>query len=159
MNIFANVRTRHGSAIDRRRTIDEAVERTHYAFARAHPKVAQSLFDLHFLAHAGRPVVERIAEGAKPDAAELAQAWIGQWRLRAAVAERHVAQALPAMGDFVRLLELELEQAGVLASETTVAARGVADGGATGSHAPQVRPWRRFHPPLGLASGRFGRRP
>lgn len=159
MNIFANVRTRHGSAVDRRRTIDEAVERTHSAFARAHPKVAQSLFDLHFLTHAGRPVIEKIAEGGKPDAAGLAQAWIAQWRLRAAVAERHVAQALPAIGDFVRLLELELEQAGVLAGEPTGAAPGGAPGGAAGSPASQVRPWQRLHPPLGVAAGRIGRRP
>ncbi len=96
------------AAASRRRRVDAAVVRVHRWFAKRHPELAASLFDLHLMTHGARHLVLEVAAGAEVDARAFAEAWADQWAFSPSSAARHVAQSMPCIQEFTAALVDEI---------------------------------------------------
>jgi hypothetical protein len=84
-----------------------ALARTEARFAERHPAWHAALFDAHFLATEGAPLLARtLSRGAPATPDELAAAWARQ--LGGATGRRHVEELVPAAADVLRWWREEL---------------------------------------------------
>src|SRR5262245_544069 len=83
------------------------VARAHRRFAHHHRSYADSLFDMHFLTHAARPLLERYLTANPPAPAEFALAWCAQFP-GVAPSQTELAEATRVATAFLRHLGAEL---------------------------------------------------
>jgi hypothetical protein len=102
---------RQETGLRRRRqwhTLRGAVARAHQRFASHNPQYADSLFDMHFLTHTARPLVQRYLLGTNaPTPAEFATAWCGQFPA-VVPSQDQFAEATRMAAAFLRHLDAEL---------------------------------------------------
>ncbi|MCL5998577.1 MAG: hypothetical protein M1546_21350 [Chloroflexi bacterium] len=111
MGIFqiSKLRLLNGIAGQDRRDWDWAVASTYAAFTRMHPEWAASLFDMHFLTHRARPILEQYARGDITGTAHaLANAWADQLSHDGEVRAQRVRELTPVADDFLCLFRNEL---------------------------------------------------
>ncbi|MCB0211765.1 MAG: hypothetical protein KDJ52_20670 [Anaerolineae bacterium] len=113
MNVVQHIQTKFLQAFNQPepQTVDRrAVERAFVAFSQKHPDWAASFFDMHFLTHAGAPVLPYVGQGnSKNTAHALAIAWTRQFAWNnEQKRQTFVDELTPVAGTFLRLLEIEL---------------------------------------------------